>query len=216
MRMRRVTFVTTGVAVAGLILCGGTMVAGAQNENDHKNNGAGAPAVGQGSKKPDTADRQKLQAELDDLLKQRADLDRRIAEKRGKLGVSGQSRHRFEFRNGDGPPQIFEFNGDGSGNLPPEARKQIDEAQKRQRDVFGNMQFDNFPNFDFQFDGETGPDGIPDMKAFQDRMRKWSQEFRDRMQLRSNGLPGQKPQDAKPDKGAPNKPTTSRPKIYDA
>ena len=151
MRTKRVTFVAAGLTVAGFILLGGTLVAGAQNGSDRKKGPADLPAVGQrepkkpdaaGAEKLDGAEQQKLRAELNDLLKQRADLDWRIAQTRGKLGETGRSHQRFEFRNGDGPPQVFEFNGDGSGSLPPEARKQIEEAQKRLRDVFGNMPLD--------------------------------------------------------------------------
>ncbi len=218
MRTKRVPFAAmAGFAAGGMLLAGGTLIAGAQEESGEKN----APAVGQGdakkpggaAKKPDTAEQQKLRAELDALLRQRASLNRRIEETRNKLGESdgaGGMHRKFEFRNGNGQPQVFEFKGDGTGSLPPEARKQIEEAQKRLKDVFGNMQFENFPSFDFKFDGANGPDGAPEMKEFRERMQKWGKEFRERMQQRHNDgapgkAPGKKSQDAKPDKPANNK-----------
>ena len=54
------------------------------------------------------------------------------------------------------------------------------------------------------------PDGLPDMKAFRERMQKWSQEIRERMQRRSNGVPGEKPQPNKPEK-----PGASKTKTFD-
>lgn len=215
MRMKHRTLAMPGLAIAALILAGGGIVAGAQGGNDSKKpEAADTKKQDDAAKKPGTEERQRLLKELSTLLRQRADLDRKIEETRSKLGENtgpnggtGRAHHRFEFRNGNGQPQIFEFDGDGTGSLPPEARKQIEEAQKRLQDVFGNMQFNGLGNFDFKFDNELGPDGFPDMKSFQEQMQK----FRQRMQRRSNGAPGEKPQDAKPGE----KSKSSKTKTYD-
>ena len=168
--------------------------------------------AGQDAKKPDTAEQQKLRADLNDLLKQRVDLDRRIAETRGNLGEKSGRRSRIELRTGDGPPRVFEF--DGSGSLPPEARKRLEEAQKRMKDAFKNLPLDSFENFDFKFDGPNGFNE-ENKKAFRERMQKWQKQFHDRMQRRFNGddaLPGDKDKGDKSDK----KTDTTKLKTLDA
>jgi len=211
------------VAAAGTILVGGRFVASAQDSSkESKKPAAGAPGTVDNSSKglkltdpkdsneqqpakQDSAETKKLRSELDDLLNQRAEIDRKIAAVRGKLGPNARTQQRFEFRNGDNAPRIFEFNGDGSGAIPPEARKQIEEMQKQMKEIFGNMKFENMPMFDFNFDGNFGQDGGPDSKAFRDRIEKWSQQFGDRFQRRFNNgqgkLPGDKPQEGKPQDG---------------
>jgi hypothetical protein len=224
MRTNGVSLTLVALVAAGLCVAGTKLTANAQNGQDSKKNADFAPPAGDvapntpdvtgpkkrdgaQARKPDTAMQRKLRGELDDLLKQRADLDRRIAETRGKLGETGRSHQRIELRTGDGPPQVFEFDGDGNGAIPPGARKQMDEARKRIQDTFGNLPFGDMPMFDFQFDAGPNGQGVPDMKAFRDRMQKWQQDFQNRMQRRFNDddapVPGDKK--AKPDKDAPKK-----------
>jgi hypothetical protein len=216
MRTNRGLSMLVALAVAGLCAAGAKLTANAQNGQDTKKSAPGDAARsksdvgdangqdGAQAKKPDTAEQKKLRAELDDLVKKRADLDRRIAETRGKLGETGRSHQRIELRTGDGPPQVFEFDGDGTGVLPPEARKQLEEAQKHMQDVLGSLKFDDLPKFDFQFDGDLTGKSAPDMKAFRDRMQKWQQEFQNRLQRRFNfdgdNAPIPDGKKAKPDK----------------
>ena len=225
MRAKQVMLTIAGLSSVGICLAGARIVAHAQDglgkpkaavtapgrdDAAKKPESADKPVGGvevQGrdgaAKKPDTAEQRRLRAELDALLKQRADLDQKINDVRGKLG-EGRTTHRwFEFQSGDGKPQVFEFDG---ATIPPEAHKQIEEAQKRMRDVLGNMDFGDFPKFDFQFDNGFGNGNGPDMKQFRERMQKWQQQFQDRMQRRfNNGQPGDKDPNATPTKPVPGK-----------
>ncbi|HLJ56703.1 MAG TPA: hypothetical protein VKT77_16815 [Chthonomonadaceae bacterium] len=227
MLMKRTAFLAAAVAAAGLVFAGGAIVAGAQS-GDAK----GGAAVPQAAKpdaarpdngaKPDAATQERLRAELNDLLRQRATLERKIDETRRKLGEGaspdrsvgqgGATHHRFEFQNGNGAPQVFEFDGDGTGNMPPEARKQFEEAQKRMRDAFGSMQFDNFPDFQFGF-GADGQGGF-DMRPLRDMMQRMQQNMRDRSLRGPNGNRGAEPNAKPQDKS--NKPATGKLKTYDA
>jgi len=252
MRTKTVSFVMAGLAAAGLISMGSMLRAGAQNGADAKSGAAATNKQGSADtrsgdstakpkagpsdttsadatdQKQDSAEVKRLRSELDDLLNQRAEIDRKIAETRKKLGPNsrtgqnfdfgggnGQNRtYRFQFQNGNGQPQVFEFNGDANGNFPPEVKKQIEEAQKRMREAFGNMNFD-FPMMDFQFDNGFGQDGNFDSKAFRDRMQKLQQNFGDRMQRRfNNGAPGRAPAD-KDKPAVPGKDSTKKPKTVD-
>lgn len=206
---------------------GSTDTKSADNSAKPKTGSANAKSA-DADTKPEPAEVKKLRTELDELLNQRAEIDRKIAETRRKLGSNsrtgqnfdfgngngGRGTYRFQFQNGNGQPQIFEFNGDANGNFPPEVKKQIEEAQKRMREAFGNMNFD-FPMMDFQFGNGFGPDGNFDSKAFRDRMERLQQNLRDRMQRRfNNGAPGQAPTD-KDKPAAPGKDTTKKPKTVD-
>jgi hypothetical protein len=207
MRTNRTTLTAAVLAAVGVCALGAGLVARASGGSG-PHAAAIAPQADAAPKKPEPADQSRLRSELDGLLKQRAGLDRRIADLRGKLGETGKVHRRIELRDGNGQPQIFEFDGDGYGNVSPETRKQLEDMQKRMEEAFGNMQFGDLPNFDFQFI-PNGPNGSPDMKAFRDRMQKWGQQFRDRAQQRPNGAPGKAPGS----KSGGGKPESAPPKI---
>lgn len=158
------------------------------SDDNQKPDGA-APGPDSQNQDRDRADNSRLRSDLDKLLRERADLDRRIDRLRSRLGENGHTHRQFQFRNGDGKPQTFEFDGGDMSKLSPQIRKQVEEAMKSAHDALGSMHFEDFdfsdmPNFDFHFDGKNGVNG-PEMKRFQERMEKWAQKFSDRMQRRN-------------------------------
>ncbi len=209
MRTRSVVLGLAAVGCLGLCLVALKQVARAQDGTDVQKGSVTATQDDSTNKGQDGSDKSRIRTELGSLLKERAKLDRRIETLRNRLGENGRVIRRFEFRNGDGKPQTFNFDGGDMSKLTPEVRKQVEEALKSAHDALSNlhfedMHFEDMPRFDFHFDGKNGPDGSPDMKAFQEKMEKWAKEFSSRMERRykngPDGLPRDKNNDRKSDK----------------